>query len=290
MLSLGSNLRFVLFKMGRECDRMEEIWKRMVGMAMNDEESYLEDLKATYVETRGRVKRMKEEKECSAGCIVKGGKGDKYYYWQRRVEGRQVYEYIQPEEISNVETRIEILKIKEKRVRELTHFIKTLEKVLKAVGLESKAVIEDFEKRQQDRKNEAVSRRAAQKVASEKKYAENYKHITDRGEQVASKSELIIANVLYGLGVKYEYEREITIDGVTYKPDFTIWRPDGSIVLWEHAGLMDDASYAWDFQQKLRRYQAAGFRQGLNLIVTADDNGAFSAVEARRMVEVYRLV
>ena len=109
-------------------------------------------------------------------------------------------------------------------------------------------------------------------------------------EQVASKSELIIANVLFALGVKYEYEREIIIDGVTYKPDFTIWRPDGSIVLWEHAGLIDDASYAWDFQQKLRKYQTAGFRQGLNLIVTADDNGAFSAVEARRMVEVYRLV
>ncbi len=232
---------------------------------------------------------MKEEREGSSGCIVKGGKGKKYYYWQKRVNGKQQYDYIQAEELSDVEAKIEILKIKEQRMKELNHFLKTLEKVLRVVGIEPGSVLEDYEKRQQNKENEAVGRRAAQKVASEKKYAENYKHITDRGEQVASKSELIIANVLYAAGAKYEYEKEITIDGVTYKPDFTIWREDGSMVLWEHAGLIDDASYAWDFQQKLRRYQTAGFRQGLNLIVTADDNGAFSAVEARRMVEVYRL-
>lgn len=257
---------------------------------MNDEQFFLEDLKATYVETYLRLKRMEEGKEHSAGCIVKGGKGKKYYYWQKSVKGKQICEYIQPEEISDVKTKIEILKTKEKRMRELNHFLKTLEKIMRIVGIESKNALVEYENQQQNKKKESLSRRAAQQVASEKKHAENYKHITDRGEQVASKSELIIANVLYGLGVKYEYEKEITIDGVTYKPDFTIWRPDGSIVLWEHAGLIDDASYAWDFQQKLRKYQTAGFRQGLNLIVTADDNGAFSAVEARRMVEVYRLV
>ena len=268
------------------CGKIE---KGVSNIAMNDEEIYLEDLKATYVETRGRLKRMEEEKEGSAGCIVKGGKGKKYYYWQKRVNGKQQYDYIQPEELPDVKAKIEILKTKEKRIKELTHFLKTLEKVLRVVGIESQAVLEDYEKRQQNKENEAVSRLAAQKVASKKKYAKNYRHITDRGERVASKSELIIANVLFAAGVKYEYEKEITIDGVTYKPDFTIWRADGSMVLWEHADLIDDASYAWDFQQKLRKYQMAGFRQGLNLIITADDNGAFSAVEARRMVEVYRL-
>lgn len=256
---------------------------------MNDEVGFLEDLKATYVETYWSLKRMSEEREQSAGCIIKGGKGKRYYYWQRSIKGKQVCEYIQPEEVSTVEKQIEILRAKEKRILELRHFRKTLEKVLRVIGIESKDILEEFEKRKQSKSHELVSRQAAQQVAAEKKYAENYKHITDRGEQVASKSELIIANVLYALGVKYEYEKEMTIDGVTYKPDFTIWRPDGSVVLWEHAGLMDNASYAWDFQQKLRKYQTAGFRQGLNLIVTADDNGAFSAGEARRMVEIYRL-
>ena len=32
--------------------------------------------------------------------------------------------------------------------------------------------------------------------------------ITDKGEQVASKSEVIIANLLYSYGVEYEYEKE----------------------------------------------------------------------------------
>ena len=256
---------------------------------MNDELGFLEDLKATYVETYWSLKRMSEEKEHSSGCIIKGGKEKRYYYWQRSVNGRKRCEYIQPEEVPTVEKQIEVLRAKEKRILELRHFLKTLEKVLRVVGIESKEILEEYEKRKQSKRQELLSRQAAQQVAAEKKYAENYKHITDRGEQVASKSELIIANVLYALGVKYEYEKEITIDGVTFKPDFTIWRPDGSMALWEHAGLMDNASYAWDFQQKLRKYQAAGFKQGVNLIVTADDNGAFSAVEARRMVEIYRL-
>ena len=169
-------------------------------------------------------------------------------------------------------------------------YITTLKKMLRAVGISEESIMNEYKLQKQKKEQEANRRLIAKEEAGKKRYAENYIHLTDKGEQVASKSELIIANILYSYGIKYEYERPITINGITYKPDFTIWRPDGSIVLWEHAGLMDDASYAWDFQQKLRKYQAAGFRQGLNLIVTADDNGAFSAVEARRMVEVYRLV
>ena len=61
---------------------------------MNDEQFFLEDLKATYVETYLRLKRMEEGKEHSAGCIVKGGKGKQYYYWQKSVKGKQICEYI----------------------------------------------------------------------------------------------------------------------------------------------------------------------------------------------------
>ena len=107
---------------------------------------------------------------------------------------------------------------------------------------------------------------------------------------MASKSEVIIANMLYSYGVKYEYERPIVIDGVTYKPDFTIWRSDGTVILWEHAGLLDDPEYAQRFEQKLAMYRKAGYTQAVNLIVTSDNNGAIDTAEVRRMMEVYRLI
>ena len=122
------------------------------------------------------------------------------------------------------------------------------------------------------------------------RYAENYKHLTDKGEQVASKSELIIANTLYTYGLKYEYERVLIINGISYKPDFTIWRSDGTMILWEHAGLMDDPEYARKFENKILQYQKVGFNQAKNLIVTYDEKGAFTAIEVRRMLELYKLI
>lgn len=122
-----------------------------------------------------------------------------------------------------------------------------------------------------------------------KEICQNYKHITDKGEAVASKSELVIANLLYAYGIQYEYEKEINVNGVVYKPDFTVGRSNGTMLLWEHVGLMDDPEYARKFEQKMMQYQNAGYTQSKNLIVTYDENQSFSASEVRRMIELYQL-
>ena len=169
-------------------------------------------------------------------------------------------------------------------------YITTLKKMLRAVGISEESIMNEYKLQKQKKEQEANRRLIAKEEAGKKRYAENYIHLTDKGEQVASKSELIIANILYSYGIKYEYERPITINGITYKPDFTIWRPDGTIILWEHAGLMDDPEYARKFENKLIQYQKAGYTQANNLIVTYDENGSFSAIEVRRMLELYKLI
>lgn len=45
------------------------------------------------------------------------------------------------------------------------------------------------------------------RVETEVPYAENLIHRTERGHLVRSKSELVIANMLFQSGVEYEYER-----------------------------------------------------------------------------------
>ncbi len=259
-------------------------------MAILEEQIFLDEMKATYVETHLRVKRLEEEREVSAGCIVRKGPKKQYHYWQRYEKGKQVHTYLLPEQVDEVESKI--FKAKENRayLAELKRFRAKLQRMLASVGIHGADVLREYEEKQSRKEDELLMRMAAQEVAAGKRYAENYKYLTDRGEQVASKSELIIANILYAYGVKYEYERPFEIDGKVYKPDFTVWRPDGTLILWEHAGLMDDPEYAWNFQQKLRMYHIAGYIQSVNLIVTYENEKPFSSIEARRMVELYKLV
>ena len=55
-------------------------------------------------------------------------------------------------------------------------------------------------------------------------YAEHLIHTTDKGHLVRSKSELVIANELFHLGINYEYEQPFDLElkrgTITIHPDF----------------------------------------------------------------------
>ena len=50
-------------------------------------------------------------------------------------------------------------------------------------------------------------------------HIENLRHITNRGEKVRSKNELLICNELFNYGIPYMYEPELIIEGNPYHPD-----------------------------------------------------------------------
>lgn len=90
---------------------------------------------------------------------------------------------------------------------------------------------------------------------------------TRRGESVRSKSEVIIANILYEKKIDYSYElRLVGQDGSVRYPDFTIEDADSGITYyWEHLGMLFDPAYRERWQKKLIWYQAQGilsFEQG----------------------------
>jgi hypothetical protein len=74
-------------------------------------------------------------------------------------------------------------------------------------------------------------------------------HRTARGDDlVRSKSEVIVADALHDLGLRYRYEAPLQFLGeVPRHPDFTIDRADGSPVYWEHLGRLDLAGYRADW-------------------------------------------
>jgi hypothetical protein len=114
-------------------------------------------------------------------------------------------------------------------------------------------------------------------------------HQTIRGELVRSKSEVVIANCLHSIGLRYEYERglEGTADqGRRLRPDFTIIGRTGKVVLWEHLGMLDNPVYAEHWNWKLAWYARNGFELNRNLFVTSQTG----SLDARAMEATARKV
>ena len=94
---------------------------------------------------------------------------------------------------------------------------------------------------------------------------------------VRSKSEVIIANILYHneKDILYKYERplEVAENGrqkIIY-PDFTILnRHTGRITYWEHAGRIDDPYYANEFVKKMNTYMANDLLIGRDVVVSVE--------------------
>jgi hypothetical protein len=104
-------------------------------------------------------------------------------------------------------------------------------------------------------------------------YAEHLVHRTRRGEMVRSKSELVIANHLFGLGLKYDYERPLDGDVVAgrLRPDFSFVTDAGDIIVWEHLGMLNRDDYRRGWEWKKAWYEQNGFVEGTNLFTTSDD-------------------
>ena len=93
---------------------------------------------------------------------------------------------------------------------------------------------------------------------------------TEQGERVRSKSEKIIADKLYMLGVPYRYEHPLNLPGdVRIYPDFTILKmPEREEVYLEHFGMLDDADYINKTLNKINTYEKNGIYIGVNLFIT----------------------
>jgi ATP-dependent DNA helicase RecQ len=77
---------------------------------------------------------------------------------------------------------------------------------------------------------------------------------TSKGDKVRSKSEVIIANLLFQHGIKYEYELPLEFgNGETIKPDFTIFLSDTKKIYWEHLGMLGTETYdeTWLYKMKI---------------------------------------
>lgn len=102
-------------------------------------------------------------------------------------------------------------------------------------------------------------------------YPEGLIHRTIKGEYVRSKSEALIANSLSSHGIPYHYEEIRMVAEEKFAPDFTIFvAKQNRIIIWEHFGMISDATYLQRCVEKIARYLAAGYKLWEDLIITFD--------------------
>lgn len=114
---------------------------------------------------------------------------------------------------------------------------------------------------------------------------------TERGEMVRSKSEMIIADMMYHMGIPYRYEYPIYLSGETIHPDFTVLnRKERKEYYLEHLGRLDDPQYCADFVWRLFLYEENRIFPGENLLFTFEsDKQPLRPQLVRRLLEKYLL-
>lgn len=98
--------------------------------------------------------------------------------------------------------------------------------------------------------------------------------LTEKGERVRSKSELIIADILHREGIPYRYECPLILSsyGKVY-PDFTVLNVrERKEIYWEHLGMMSDVEYVERAFQKISSYEESGIFPGDGLILTWENH------------------
>lgn len=110
---------------------------------------------------------------------------------------------------------------------------------------------------------------------------------TEKGETVRSKSEKMIADKLYLMGIPYKYEAPLELSGNRFIfPDFTILniktRKD---IYWEHFGMMDNPEYCRKALEKIESYENEKIFFGENLFFSFE-----SSLKSINMSQIERIL
>ncbi len=165
---------------------------------------------------------------------------------------------------------------------ELTRQEGQLEKALKA--LPEREIINVFNKLTETRKElvnphiisdeEYVNQWLSKEYEGNDFWDEYKKFKTERGELVRSKSEKIIADKLYKMGIPYKYECPLRTKKMgTIYPDFTILIVSSrQEVYLEHFGLMDVPEYCEKTLLRIQSLAKEGIVFGKNLFATFESS------------------
>ena len=118
-------------------------------------------------------------------------------------------------------------------------------------------------------------------------FVEGLIHQTVNNIFVRSKSEVIIANLLYSKKVPFSYEEVLIFDdGSKCWPDFTFTSESGDKIILEHLGMLRLPEYKEHWDDKYKRYIDNGFKLNVDLFITKDeDDGSISTPDILKVID-----
>lgn len=237
-------------------------------------------------------KRIHKEAETYIEKAPKGAlkcqrRNDKVYYYSQ--ENSVTRKYIKrsqtdlAQKLAQKDYMQKVKKVLSKQIQLMQKFIREFdEESLERIYAELPEMKKTLVKIIENDTDKLVEKWKNEQYEPYKAFPENMIYETEKGEMVRSKSEVIIANVLYCHReiLEYRYEKPLklkTKDGkyVVVHPDFTIInKKTGKIFYYEHAGCMSDAKYASDFVKKINLYSSNNIIQGSQLLVSYEAEDA----------------
>lgn len=230
--------------------------------------------------------RLEELRSRDLSCVLIVDKSNGYAAYYKRQNGKK--QYVRKDNVEQLKALAQntyVKKMVEAAQKELESLKKCLivlekssamESVYKNMAKELRDYIEPCAPDDEYAKAWQEDRKRCRLKPPPKKYK------TMRGEYVRSKSELIIADRLFALGIPYHYERPVFINSINdfYHPDFTILnKRTRKVVYWEHLGMMGEEGYRVNNIQKIDDYATEGIVVGKNLVVTFESNDANLSTE-----------
>ena len=237
--------------------------------------------------------------------------GRTYYFAYSKKSGKQVYiKRRDKEQLARLATNQYEIKLKtaaEKEKLQIDRCLETLSKDPESSDVNKVKIPEQI--KQHVRSSELTREGYAKKwqegnsvVRKRRTHKQDdyHKFKTLRGDYVASKSEVIIADRLFVKGIPYHYEVAFTpeatvdlsrpvynelgmisgyevlgftpFDEDTLHPDFYVLNSrTRKAYFWEHLGMMDNPEYCWKNINRFMRILDAGYIIGEDLVVTHED-------------------
>jgi hypothetical protein len=132
--------------------------------------------------------------------------------------------------------------------------------------------------------------RVAVRDSDNRPYAEHLIHRAADGELLRSKSELFIYTQCLNAGLQPVYEDRFDGSDGTWKlPDFTFLDDAGDRIVWEHLGMMNDPTYAADWERKKAWYQREGLVPDDTLFWT-DERGGLDVPKINGVVAAIKAI
>lgn len=230
-----------------------------------------------YSELSRRIAALKAQLPHEAGEIVYlNQRGREYLHWKYREAPYTPakYHYVKKADEQKVISKQAYLARIERELDDYLYKQHLAEKTLRALGLSVSST---------------SLHSSAPPIIPVESYVPDRQLITLRGEQVRSKSELLIANTLAYEKIAYQYEPTIQLGNQKVTPDFLIPLKKGGFILWEHLGLLELEKYQKQWSWKKNLYTQNHFVENLNLIITKDTLGGIDTRDILYMIQTYHL-